>query len=83
MYRALRKWAGLLMRIEQLGPGTWPPLLWMDSTMAMSKWIGVSVPCTGYRSRRREGEEVSVVGREDIICATYEDGDAMDCRIRK
>ena len=44
MYRALRKWAGLLMRIEQLGPGTWPPLLWMDSTTAMSKWIGVSVP---------------------------------------
>ena len=44
MYRALRKWAGLLMRIEQLGPGTWPPLLWMDSTTAMSKWVGVSIP---------------------------------------
>jgi hypothetical protein len=27
MYRALRKWAGLLMRISQLGPGAWPPLL--------------------------------------------------------
>ena len=44
MYRALRKWAGLLMRVEQLGLGTRPPLLWMDSTTAMSKWIGVSVP---------------------------------------
>ena len=76
MYRTLRKWAGLLTKIEQLGPGTWPPLLWMDSTTAMSKWIGA----TGHRLRKREGEEVSVVGREDILCDTHEDGDAMDCK---
>ena len=44
MYRTLRKWAGPLTRVEQLGPGTWPPLLWMDSTTAMSKWIDGSVP---------------------------------------
>lgn len=44
MYRALRKWAGVLMRTAQLGAGTWRPLLWMDSTTAVSKWVGVSVP---------------------------------------
>ena len=32
------------MRISQLGPGTWPPLPWMDSTTTMSKWVGVSIP---------------------------------------
>ena len=44
MYRALRKWAGMLMQVAQLGNVTWPPLLWMDSTTAVAKWVGVSVP---------------------------------------
>ena len=81
MYPTLRKWTGLLMRIDQLGPGTWPPLLCMDGLydgyVKMDRGIGV----TGYRSRKREGEEGSDVGREDIICETYEDRNAMDCRV--
>ncbi len=44
MYRALKKWAGVLMRVGQLGEGQWPPLLWMDATVATSKWLGISVP---------------------------------------
>ena len=44
MYRALRKWAGILMRTQTMGPGMWPPLLGMDSTAAVAKWAGVTVP---------------------------------------
>ena len=72
MYRALRKWAGLLMRISQLGPGTWPPLLWMDSTTAMSKWVGVSIPQPIDRANAKEkrfnswAEKVSYVKYVDM-----------------
>jgi hypothetical protein len=44
MYRALRKWAALLMQVCQQGRETWPPLLWMDSTTGVAKWASVSVP---------------------------------------
>lgn len=43
MYRALRKWSGLLMQVSH-GGQKWAPLLWMDSTTATSKWMGISVP---------------------------------------
>ena len=44
MKRALVKWAGLFMRVAQLGIGRWPPLLWMDSTLALQKWLSLGVP---------------------------------------
>jgi hypothetical protein len=72
MYRALRKWAGLLMRVSQLGPGTWPPLLWMDSTTAMSKWVGVSIPQSVDHANAKEkrfnswAEKVSYVKYMDM-----------------
>ena len=47
MYRALRKWAALLMRVAQIGvhrKEVHPPLLWMDSTVGVAKWIGMAVP---------------------------------------
>ena len=44
MFRALYKWSKLLMRVGSMGDAAFPPLLWMDSTTALSKWMGVSVP---------------------------------------
>jgi hypothetical protein len=54
MYRALRKWAGILMRTQTLGPGVWPPLLWMDSTAAVAKWAGVTVPAAIDHANAKE-----------------------------
>ena len=71
MYRALRKWAGLLMRLSQLGPGTWPPLLWMDSSTAMSKLVGVSIPQSIDHENAKEKRFNSWA--EKVSCVKYID----------
>jgi hypothetical protein len=43
MYRALRKWAGLLIQVSLMSPEV-EIVLMMDSTTATAKWLGVSVP---------------------------------------
>ena len=54
MYRALWKWAGILMRTQTLGPGVWPPLLWVDSTTAVAKWAGLTVPAAIDHANAKE-----------------------------
>ena len=58
-------------------------MLWMDSTTAMSKWIGVSVPQAIDHANAKTKRFFFIVGRKDIICEAREDGDEMDCRVGK
>ena len=44
----------ILMRTQTLRPGVWPPLLWMDSTTAVAKWAGVTVPAAIDHANAKE-----------------------------
>ena len=89
MYRAMRKRAGILMRTQTLGPGVWPPLLWMDSTTAVAKWAGVTVPAAIGHTNAKEkrflswAEKVSYVSYMNLDMKWIPRSAKWFCRLAK
>ena len=55
----------------------------MDGFYDIYVKVDRGISASGHRSRECKAEKISIMGREDIICETHEDGNEVDSRFSK